>query len=159
MSAGVRIDAYALRKLLDELSLGYDSLLSCKIKMGDASLAAPAEPTPAPAAADEGGDLMGLASFLSMVSGPAAPEPALASLDQVPLSVDWLFNLRSSELFLALWRQLGTQVLRESVAGAVDLLEGRGGAAEEDIEVDDEDPPMPQIPEELMLQARNPLDI
>jgi hypothetical protein len=94
------------------------------------------------------------------------------ALDDVPDEVDWLFDMRSSELFLSLWRQIARQVLQECVPGAVELLaqmNGRGdsiigrsstfgsssagaGAAAENLGEDDEDDEnmmMPDIPTEL----------
>jgi hypothetical protein len=114
ISAGVRIDVpYALRKLLDDIRSGYDNLESCEIKLG--------ETTNAP--------------FTNVL---VTSSSELVSLDQIPMSVDWLSNILSSDLFLALWRQLGAKVLRESMGGA-ETLEGVATSEEEEEEYEYED--------------------
>ena len=133
VSAGVKIDAVALRRLVDDVSTNYGKLLSCNIHT------------------DRGGS-SGSKGGASAAGGSGGGSGGAGVLDAVPVEVDWLFSLRSSELFLSLWRSRGLLVLRESVPGAVALLERRAGGASsaaEAVEDDDEDEAMPVPPEEL----------
>jgi len=112
--------------------------------------------------------LSSASSFSKKLNSPIV-EKYRGALDDVPDEVDWLFDMRSSELFLSLWRQIARQVLQECVPGAVELLArmngrdsiigssgssafggisagGGGGAAEDD---EDDENMMPDIPAEL----------
>jgi hypothetical protein len=76
------------------------------------------------------------------------------ALGSVPTEVDWLYDLRSSELFLGLWRAAASEVLHDAVAGAAALIqqgqgEGGGAAAAEEEDEEDEVEEMPPLPEEM----------
>ena len=123
-SAGVPIDSAALRRLVDEVTRNYSNILSKDIVVKK------------PEVFVFGG--------LSAAAGP------VGVLDSVPLAIDWLYKLRSSELFLGLWRAIAQDVVKESVPGAVELLAREGAAAEEeDGESEEEEEVRPPLPEGL----------
>jgi len=177
VSAGIRIDATALRHIVDSTTKNYSALLSSQIHTGQevripvptAANATPMSTSKASAAGtfssgafvfgNNTSSLSSLSNKSTFVFGSTPPAGPTGVLDEIPEAIDWLYELRTSELFLALWRRAGKQVLEESIEGAEEFLRP-GAAAHLDDEDDDEDeeegaPALPPLPDGLDPQDGN----